>query len=337
MMGIFDAIDRLPKAELHMHIEGSIEPEMMLEMGRANGIALPWNSVEAARAAYRFQNLQQFLDVFYKGLSVMITAEDFRAVTFAYLKRAHADNIVHAELFISPQAHISRGVPLETVMAGIVSAFQQARQEFGMSLKLIPLVQRHLSEQEGFKVLEAMQPWREEVAGFGLAGAELGNPPEKFERLFAHCRERGYPVVAHAGEEGPASYVRSSLDLLKVERIDHGVRAADDQELVARLVRDGVALTVCPMANVRLGVFSSFTNHNLRALYERGVKITVNSDDPSYFGAYLGDNLKRCVSDLGMEFADIVQLLRNSFEASFLTSDRKRHFIERLELAANPL
>ncbi|MBN9076459.1 MAG: adenosine deaminase [Rhizobiales bacterium 65-79] len=335
MKDVFAAIDRLPKAELHMHIEGSIEPEMMLDLGRRNGIALPWRGVEEARAAYRFGNLKEFLDVFYRGLSVIVTEDDFFAVTDAYLRRAHADGIVHAELFISPQAHLGRGIGFDTMMRGVLRAFESARGGFGMSLKLIPLFQRHLPEEGAFPILDMAEPWRHEIAGFGLAGAELGNPPQHFERLFAHCRDLGYPVVAHAGEEGPAAYVRDSLDLLKVKRIDHGVRAADDPGLVDRLVREAIPLTVCPMANVRLGVFSSFAEHNLKALFERGVKVTVNSDDPSYFGAYLGDILKLCVGELGMGFADIVQLLRNSFEAAFLPERENEDFVERLHQAAN--
>ena len=334
MKDVFAAIDRLPKAELHMHIEGSLEPGMMLDLGRRNGIELPWRDVEEARAAYQFSNLGEFLDVFYRGLSVIVTEDDFFEVTQAYLRRAHADRIVHAELFISPQAHLRRGIAFETMMRGVLRAFEAARARFGMSVKLIPLFQRHLPEEEAFPILDMAEPWRSEIVGFGLAGAELGNPPQRFERLFARCRDLGYPVVAHAGEEGPAAYVRDSLDILKVRRVDHGVRAADDPALVDRLAREGIPLTVCPMANVRLGVFNSFAEHNLKTLFERGVKVTVNSDDPSYFGAYLGDILKHCVSELGMGFSDIVHLVRNGFEAAFLPETEKKVFIERLEQAA---
>src|SRR6185312_1354762 len=303
-------------------------------LGRRNGIELPWRDVEEARAAYQFSNLGEFLDVFYRGLSVIVTEDDFFEVTQAYLRRAHADRIVHAEIFISPQAHLRRGIAFETMMRGVLRAFEAARARFGMSIKLIPLFQRHLPEEEAFPILDMAEPWRSEIAGFGLAGAELGNPPQRFERLFARCRDLGYPVVAHAGEEGPAAYVRDSLDILKVRRVDHGVRAADDPALVDRLVREGVPLTVCPMANVRLGVFNSFAEHNLKTLFERGVKVTVNSDDPSYFGAYLGDILKHCVSELGMGFSDIVHLVRNGFEAAFLPETEKKVFIDRLEHAA---
>ncbi|MGN6768833.1 MAG: adenosine deaminase [Rhizobiaceae bacterium] len=318
-----------------MHIEGSIEPEMMLNLGRRNGIALPWRGVEEALAAYRFHNLKEFLDVFYRGLSVIVTEDDFFAVTEAYLRRAHADRIVHAELFISPQAHLRRGIKFDTMMRGVSRAFEAARGEFGMSLKMIPLFQRHLPEEGAFSILEMAEPWRHEIAGFGLAGAELGNPPQRFERLFARCRDLGYSVVAHAGEVGPAAYVRDSLDLLKVRRIDHGVRAADDPTLVERLAGERIPLTVCPMANVRLGVFNSFAEHNLKTLLERGVKVTANSDDPSYFGAYLGDILKLCVSELDMGFGDIVQVVRNGFEAAFLPESKKKAFVERLDQAAN--
>lgn len=334
MNRIFEAIDRLPKAELHMHIEGSIEPEMMLEMGRRNGIPLPWARIEEARAAYSFRNLREFLDIFYKGLSVIVTENDFFEVTQAYLRRAHDDGIVHAELFISPQAHLKRGIPFETMMKGVLRAFEAARAEYGMSLKLIPLFQRHLPEAEGFVILDMAEPWRKDIVAFGLAGAEVGNPPQLFERLFARCRELGYAVVAHAGEEGPVDYIRDSLDLLKVQRIDHGVRAVDDPDLVARLVREGIPLTVCPVCNVRLGVFPSLDQHNLKTLLQLGVKVTVNSDDPSYISAYMGENLKLCARDLDLRFEDIVQIVANGFEAAFIPQAEKAAFLAQLREAA---
>jgi adenosine deaminase len=256
-------------------------------------------------------------------------------VTEAYLHRAHADRIVHAELFINPQAHLRRNVESDTMMRVVLQAFEAARGEFGMSLKLTPLFQRHLPEEGAFSILEMAEPWRHEIAGFGIVGAKLGNPPQRFERLFARCRDLCYPVVAHAGEKGPTAYVRDSLDILKVRRIDHGVRAANDPALIERLARERIPLAVCPMANVRLGVFNSFAKHNLKKLLEHGVKVTANLDDPSYFGANLGDILKLCASELGMDFDDIMQLVRNGFEAAFLPESEKRAFVERLDQAVN--
>lgn len=333
MVALLDAVDAMPKAELHIHIEGSIEPEMMMAMARRNGVELPWSDAGAVREAYRFTDLQSFLDVFYRGLSVLISRRDFDEVATAYLTRAHADNIVHAELFISPQAHQSRGVSFETMMGGIMDAIARAREQFALSVKLILLFQRHLPEEEAFSVLETActSRWRNEIAGFGLGGMELPHPPAKFERVFARCRERGFHVVAHAGEEGPARYVRDTLDLLKVDRIDHGVRAADDVALVERLVRERIPLTVCPVGNVRLGVSPSLARHNLRDLLDAGVVVTVNSDDPSYFEAYLNDVLKACVSELALDRTHLKALVANGFKAAFLSLSEKEAFLERLE------
>lgn len=333
MQTILDAVEAMPKAELHMHIEGSLEPEMMIAMAGRNGIELPWTDATEARKAYQFRDLKEFLDVFYLGLSVMVTRQDFDDVTFAYLKRAHADNVVHAELFLSPQGHLRRDIPFETFMSGVMDAITRARRELGMSVGLILLFQRHLPEEEAFEVLETAlaSEWRDEIFGFGLGGAEKPNPPAKFERVFARCRELGFRVVAHAGEEGPAEFVRDTLDLLKVDRVDHGVRAGDDRELVARLAADGTPLTVCPVANVRLAVFPTLGRHNLRRLLEAGVMVTANTDDPSYFGAYTNDMLKACVRELGLDHRQLFAIVENGFKAAFLPEPEKKRFLDLLE------
>ncbi len=333
MKTIFDAVEAMPKAELHMHIEGSLEPEMMIAMGKRNGVDLPWTDAAEARKAYQFRDLKEFLDVFYLGLSVMVTRRDFDDVTFAYLERAHADNVVHAELFLSPQGHLRREIPFATFMSGVMDAIARARRDLGMSVGLILLFQRHLPEDEAFAVLDTLlaSEWRDEILGFGLGGAERPNPPEKFERVFARCRELGFRVVAHAGEEGPAEFVRDTLELLKVDRVDHGVRAGDDPDLVARLAAEGIPLTVCPVANVRLAVFPELAAHNLRRLLEAGVMVTANTDDPSYFGAYMNDVLKACVRELGLDHGQIYRIVENGFKAAFLPEPEKQRFLDRLE------
>jgi adenosine deaminase len=333
MGSLLDAIDAMPKAELHVHIEGSIEPEMMMAMAHRNGIELPWPDASAAREAYRFADLQSFLEVFYRGLSVLVSQQDFYDVTFGYLARAAADNIVHTELFVSPQAHQRRGIGFDTMMNGVIDAIEEARERFSMSVKLILVLQRHLTEENALTVLETASSsrWRDNIVGFGLGGAELPHPPAKFERVFARCRELGFRVVAHAGEEGPPEYVRDTLDLLKVDRIDHGVRAAEDIALVERLAHQGTPLTVCPVGNVRLGVFPSLAEHNLRELLDAGVVVTINTDDPSYFGAYLNEVLRACVSELELSQADLKILVQNGFKAAFLSESEKAAFLERLE------
>lgn len=330
MQDIAEAIGRLPKAELHMHIEGSIEPEMMFELAAKNGVELPWPDANAARAAYSFQDLPAFLKLFYTGLSVIVDEGDFFTVTKAYLDRAHRDNIVHAELFLSPQGHLRRGVAFETMMNGVVRALHAARDEYGISAKLLLIFQRHLPEEEGFPILDRIEPWRDEIVGFGLGGAELGNPPAKFARLFEACRRLGFPTVAHAGEEGPAAFVRDSLDHLKVARIDHGVRAAEDPALLGRLAAERVPLTVCPVSNVRLGVFPSLAQHNLRTLLRRGLVVTINSDDPAYFGAYMNETLLMCVQELGLTFDEVVAIVGNGFKAAFISEELRTTFLGRL-------
>jgi adenosine deaminase len=324
----------MPKAELHIHIEGSLEPEMMFRLAERNGIALPYPSVEALRAAYAFTDLQSFLDIYYAGASVLRTEADFFDMAWAYFQRAAADNVVHAELFFDPQTHTTRGVPMETVVVGLHHACRRAHAELGISARLILCFLRHLSEEEALATLEQALPYRHHFIGVGLDSSERGHPPEKFARVFAKCRELGLHVVAHAGEEGPPAYIESALDVLKVERIDHGVRCTESPALVQRLARERVPLTVCPLSNVKLCVFPTLAQHNLPALLDAGLCVTLNSDDPAYFGGYVNDNFVHtfaALPQLGPQHA--WQLAANSFEASFVPPEQKAGWTTALQAA----
>jgi adenosine deaminase len=319
-------IAALPKVELHLHIEGSLEPEMMFELARRNGVTLPYASVDALRAAYDFDNLQSFLDLYYAGAGVLIEERDFYDLTWAYLQRARADNIVHCEIFFDPQTHTARGIAFATVYAGIRRALDQARAELGISSRLILSFLRHLSEEDGFQTLEAARPYLAGIDGIGLDSSEQGNPPAKFARLFAACKALGLPRVAHAGEEGPADYIREAVDLLDVCRIDHGVRILEDTALVERLARTRMPLTVCPYSNVRLKVCATLAEHPLRTLLAAGLCATINSDDPAYFGGYLQENWLGCAQALELDRDEILQLATNAFEASWLpAADKVMH------------
>ena len=321
-----------PKAELHIHIEGSLEPELIFELARRNGVALPYADVAALRAAYAFTNLQSFLDVYYAGASVLITEDDFDAMAWAYFERAAADNVVHCEVFFDPQTHTARGIAIGTVIAGLDRAARRAESQLGLSVQLILCFLRHLSEDDALATLEAALPHRDKFIGVGLDSSEFGHPPEKFERVFARARALGLHAVAHAGEEGPPAYIRAALDVLHVERIDHGVRCVEDPELVARLAHERMPLTVCPLSNVKLKVFERLDDHNVPALLAEGLCVTINSDDPAYFGGYLNDNLVQLfesLPQLGMR--DAHALLRNSFEASFAVEEDKALWIEELD------
>lgn len=319
-------IARLPKAELHLHIEGSLEPEMMFALAARNGVALPYDSVEAVRAAYNFTDLQSFLDLYYAGASVLITEQDFYDLTWAYLERAKADNIVHTEIFYDPQTHTARGIDFAVPLAGIHRALADGHQKLGISSKLIMCFLRHLSEADGFATLEQAMPYLAQIDGVGLDSSEMGHPPSKFARLFARCAELGLPAVAHAGEEGPASYIWEALDLLQSKRIDHGVRCTEDAELVKRLAAERMPLTVCPLSNLKLCVVKDLRDHNLRELLNAGLCAMVNSDDPAYFGGYLNTNLLACRAALDLSEAEIVQLILNSFEASWLSAEQKSYW-----------
>lgn len=320
-------IRALPKVELHLHIEGTLEPEMMFALARRNSVELPYASVEAVREAYNFSNLQSFLDLYYAGAGVLITEQDFYDLTWAYLRRCKADKVVHTEIFFDPQTHTDRGIAFGTVYHGIRRALDQAHQELKISSRLIMSFLRHLSEEEGFAVLEMAKPYLAGIDGVGLDSSEVGHPPSKFERLFAACKKLGLPRVAHAGEEGPPEYVWEALDLLDVCRIDHGVRALEDAKLVARLAEKRIPLTVCPYSNVKLRVFDKLADHNLRQLLEADLCATVNSDDPAYFGGYVQENYLGCARELQLTVGEIITLAKNGFEASWLPGDEKAHWI----------
>lgn len=323
---------RMPKAELHIHIEGSLEPELIFQLAQRNGVKLAYPSVEALRAAYAFTDLQSFLDIYYAGASVLLKEADFFDMAWAYFQRAAADNVIHAELFFDPQTHTERGVPMETVIVGLAHACRRAHAELGISAKLILCFLRHLSEEAAFQTLEQALPYREHFVGVGLDSSERGHPPEKFARVFARCRELGLHVVAHAGEEGPPEYIRSALDVLKVERIDHGVRCVEDPALVQRLAAERMPLTVCPLSNVKLCVFKTMAEHNLPALLQAGLCATVNSDDPAYFGGYMNQNFVETFAALPqLGAAEAYTLARNSFEASFATPAQKAGWIAQLD------
>ena len=324
----------MPKAELHLHIEGSLEPELIFLLARRNGVELPYASVEALRAAYAFTDLQSFLDIYYAGASVLLHEADFFDMAWAYFERAAADGVVHAEIFFDPQTHTARGVPMEAVIVGLAHACRRAQAEFGLSAQLILCFLRHLSEEDAFATLEQALPLRHHFVGVGLDSSERGHPPEKFARVFARCRELGLHVVAHAGEEGPPAYIESALDVLKVERIDHGVRCTDSPALVQRLARERMPLTVCPLSNVKLRVFPTLAQHNLPELLAAGLCATVNSDDPAYFGGYVADNYVQTFEALPQLGArEAWQLARNSFEASFVPAAQKAAWSARLNEA----
>lgn len=323
----------MPKAELHIHIEGSLEPELIFQLAQRNGVALPYASVEDLRRAYAFTNLQSFLDIYYAGASVLLHEQDFFDMAWAYLQRAAADHALRAEIFFDPQTHTARGVPMETVVNGLHRACQAAKTQLGVDAALILCFLRHLSEAEAFETLEAALPLRDRFIGVGLDSSEVGHPPSKFQRVFARCRELGFRLVAHAGEEGPPAYVWEALDLLRVERIDHGVQSVKDASLMARLARDRIPLTVCPLSNLKLCVFPRLQDHNLGQLLAAGLVATVNSDDPAYFGGYLNTNFLETFAATGLGAAQAYQLARNSFEGSFASAEVKRGYVERLDAA----
>jgi len=327
----------IPKAELHLHIEGTLEPELMFAIARRNGIALPWDSVDALREAYDFHDLQSFLDIYYRGTDVLHHVQDFYDLTFAYFERAARDNVRHVELFFDPQTHTRRDVPFETVITGIHGAQVDAEKRLGISSKLILCFLRHLSPESASEALATAVPFRPWIGGVGLDSSERGNPPSKFKAVFEEARAEGFKVVAHAGEEGPASYIVEALDLLGAQRIDHGVRCVDDPALVERLAREQIPLTVCPLSNLKLRVFPSMAEHNLKDLLARGLMITLNSDDPAYFGGYVGDNYTAVARELGLTRDEVVKLARNSFTASFLPEERKAALIAEVDKFADSL
>lgn len=316
-----DFIRGLPKAELHLHIEGSLEPEQMFEFARRNRIDLPFKSVEEVRSAYAFSNLQDFLDIYYQGAAVLQTQEDFRDLAMAYFRRAAADGTVHAEIFFDPQTHTERGIPFAVAADGLLAGMAQAERELGVTSKLILSYLRHLSEEDAFKTLKDAEPYLDRIVGVGLDSSELGHPPSKFAKVFKASRERGLKLSAHAGEEGPPEYVWEALDGLAVDRIDHGNRSLEDPALVKRLVADGMTLTVCPLSNLKLCVVDDLANHPLKRMLDLGLKATINSDDPAYFGGYIGENWTATTQALGLSRDELATLARNSFTGSFLAPD----------------
>ena len=325
-----DLLRTMPKAELHIHIEGSLEPEMIFSLAQRNGLTLPYTNVDELRRAYAFTNLQSFLDIYYAGASVLLKEQDFYDLAGAYIAKAAMDNVAHCEIFFDPQTHTGRGVGMDTVINGLHRACMEAQSKHGISATLILCFLRHLSEAEAFDTLEAAMPFRDKFIGIGLDSGEVGNPPEKFAKVFATCRELGLHLVAHAGEEGPPAYVWTALDLLKVERIDHGVQSSKDALLMARLKKDRIPLTVCPLSNLKLCVFKDLRDHNLPKLLDAGLVAMVNSDDPSYFGGYMNDNFVQTFAATGMTAQHAYQLAHNSFEASFLDESAKRRHIDKL-------
>jgi adenosine deaminase len=327
---------RLPKAELHLHIEGTLEPELLFALAERNRVALPYANLAALRGAYAFTNLQSFLDVYYAGMAVLRTERDFFDLTDAYLARARAAGVVHAEIFFDPQAHLARGVAFETVLDGIGDALRTSERRYGITTRLIMCFLRDRSPSEAMTVLERALPFGDRIAGVGLDSAEAGNPPSLFADVFARARAEGWKTVAHAGEEGPPAYVYEALDLLRVSRIDHGVRSLEDPALVARLRDERMPLTVCPFSNVRLHVVERLEEHPLRAMLDAGLVATINSDDPAYFGGYVDDNFAGTAAALGLQSDDLVLLARNSFEASFLDAETRNGYVKRLsEVAAS--
>lgn len=326
-----DLIRALPKAELHVHIEGTFEPELMFAIAQRNQIEIPYQSVEEVRQAYNFHNLQSFLDIYYAGAQVLIHEQDFYDLAWAYFEKCAKDHVVHTEMFFDPQTHTERGIAFETVLNGLKRACEDAKDKLGISSHLIMCFLRHLSEAAAFETLEQALPYKEQIIGVGLDSSEVGHPPEKFERVFAKAREAGFLIVAHAGEEGPAEYVWQALDVLKVNRIDHGVRSEEDPVLMQRLIRDKMPLTVCPLSNLKLCVVKDMREHNIRRLLQQGVKVTVNSDDPSYFGGYMNDNFIAITEALDLTTNELKQLAINSFEASFMSAEQKQNWIAQIQ------
>jgi adenosine deaminase len=327
-------IEAMPKAELHLHIEGTLEPELLFALAQRNKVKLPYASVDELRAAYDFSDLQSFLDLYYAGAAVLQTEQDFYEMTAAYIARARADRVLHAEIFFDPQTHTERGIPIATVFAGIARALREANAD-GFSSSMIMSFLRHLSEADAFATLEAALPLRTQYEdlwlGIGLDSSERGNPPEKFAKVFARCRELGFRLVAHAGEEGPAAYVSDALDLLHIERIDHGVRSEEDPALMQRLAREQIPLTVCPLSNLKLCVVDDMRQHNLARLLQAGLAVTVNSDDPAYFGGYMNANFIAVAEALALNRQQLVELSRNGFKASFLPASAKEALLQQLD------
>ena len=327
----------IPKAELHLHIEGSLEPELMFEMAKKNGVKIKYKNVDELRAAYNFNNLQEFLDIYYAGADVLLKEEDFYDLTMAYLKKAKEDNVVHTEIFFDPQTHTSRGVKFGTVVNGITRALEDGRKQMNISSQLIMCFLRHLDEDAAMEDLEAALDYKDKILGVGLDSSELGNPPSKFNKVFELARKEGFLTVAHAGEEGPADYVWEALNILDVMRIDHGVKSLEDEELVAELVKTQTPLTVCPLSNLKLKVVTDLKDHPIKRMLDKGLMVTINSDDPSYFGGYVNQNYLEVAEALKLSKDDILALAKNSFTSSFLSDAEKQRFMDMVDVADRDL
>ena len=329
-------IAALPKAELHLHLEGSLEPEQLMQFAARNQVDLPFKSLDEVKAAYNFSNLQDFLDIYYQGMSVLQTEADFHDLTDAYLQRCQADNVRHVEVFFDPQGHTERGLPFATPIKGILAALDAGQQKYGITYKLIMCFLRHLSEQDAFETLAQAEPWLDRLHGVGLDSSEVGHPPSKFERVFAAARAKGLKLVAHAGEEGPPDYVYEALDLLQIDRIDHGNRLLEDEALIARVKEAGLTLTVCPLSNLSLCVVEDLRDHPMKRMLELGLRATINSDDPAYFGGYVNQNYVETAAAVGLTREDVITLARNSFTGSFLSADdQAAHLAEIDRIAAH--
>ncbi|MFT8308160.1 adenosine deaminase [Acetobacter malorum] len=326
-----DFITEIPKAELHLHIEGSLEPELMFALARRNRVSIPFSSIEDVRQAYQFTKLQDFLDIYYAGADVLLTAEDFRDLAVAYFDRAAADGVTHAEIFFDPQTHTQRGVPFDVVMEGLLAGVEEARRRHGMSVLLILCFLRHLDEDSAFATFRSAEKWFGQISGVGLDSSEVGHPPSKFAKVFAAAADAGLKRVAHAGEEGPPAYVYEALDILRVDRLDHGNRSLEDPLLTSRLARDAMTLTVCPLSNLKLCVVEDLRNHPIDIMLEKGLRATLNSDDPAYFGGYVAENYRALVDAGKLSNRDVATLARNSFLGSFLNDEALTHQLERLD------
>lgn len=326
-----ELIQLLPKAELHLHIEGSLEPELMFKLAKRNSIEIPYKTVADVKEAYKFTNLQSFLDIYYAGASVLINKEDFYDLTWEYILKCVEDNVVHTEIFFDPQTHTHRGIEFETVISGIKEALDDAKEKFGITSNIIMCFLRHLSQEEAFKTLEQSLPYKDIIIGVGLDSSELGNPPKKFEEVFKKAKEEDFRLVAHAGEEGDVSYIETALDLLNIERIDHGVQAINSETLMQRLKDEQIPLTVCPNSNIELKVFETYKEHNIKELLDYGLNVTVNSDDPAYFKGYMNKNFLNLYENLNLSKEDIVTLIKNSFRSSFIDEELKQHYIQKVD------
>ena len=330
MNEIIKFIKKTPKAELHVHIEGTLEPELMFRLAKRNNIKIPFENINDVKSAYNFSNLESFLNIFYQGSNVLIKEQDFFDLTWAYTLKCKEDNVVHTEIFFDPQTHVNRGIHFEVVINGIYKALAKANKEFGLTSKIIMCFLRHLDEKSAFEILDQALVHKNKIIGIGLDSSELGHPPRKFKRVFKKAMENGFLTVAHAGEEGPPEYIWEALNLLKVKRIDHGVQCLQDKKLIQKLLDDQIPLTVCPLSNIKLRVFDKLNDHNLKKMLEKKLMVTVNSDDPAYFGGYLNQNLIETQAALNLSSEDIKTLLINSFKSSFLSEERKKSWINKI-------